>query len=310
MNSAMAFTDSGAHGLLRSLESGTIFDTKEATLSRRTMSDKTFFRYSALITEKLGIRMPAAKKVMLQSRLAKRLRALGIDSYEEYFEFIQSTEGEAREFNNFVNEVTTNKTDFFREPKHFDGLIRMVLPDLLMRKEQNGSPLKAWSVACSTGEEPYTLAMVLENYLASQRTEIDYSVLATDISTRVLEIAHRGIYDESRLGMTPLDYKRRFFLRSRDRKSNKVRVVPELRTKVTFRWLNLMNDNYGIKEKMDIIFCRNVMIYFDRHTQDAILFNICSHLSSGGYLFMGHSETLTSAGKFHLRQVAPTIYRK
>jgi chemotaxis protein methyltransferase CheR len=275
----------------------------------RTMTDKAFFDYSALITEKLGIRMPVAKKIMLQSRLAKRLRALGIGSYEEYFDYIQSTGGKDREFNNFINAVTTNKTDFFREAKHFDYLVRMVLPDLFGKKEKNGKPINVWSVACSTGEEPYTLAMILEDYLAG-RFAVSYSILATDISTKVLETAQLGIYEEDRLETTPPDFKRRFFLRSRDRTSNKVRVVPELRAKVTCRWLNLMHDDYEINQKMDIIFCRNVMIYFERGTQDAILHNICKHLDGGGYLFMGNSEALTNAGRFRLIQAAPTIYRK
>lgn len=284
-------------------------ETAGATPTAGTMSDQTFFDYSALITEKLGIRMPAAKKIMLQSRLAKRLRILGIASYEEYFYYIQSVEGKASEFNNFINAVTTNKTDFFREPKHFDHLVGMVLPDLLGIKEKNSPHIKVWSVACSTGEEPYTLAMVLENYLAG-RTAVSYSILATDVSTKVLEAAHLGIYDESRLETTPPDFKRRFFLRSRDRESTKVRVIPELRAKVTCRWLNLIHDDYGIKQKMDIVFCRNVMIYFDSHTQDAILHNISRHIDRGGYLFMGHSETLANTGLFHLSQVAPTIYQK
>jgi len=273
------------------------------------MSDKTFASFSAFITDQLGIRMPAAKKIMLQSRLTKRLRILGITSYEEYFDYILSPEGRDREFNNFINVVTTNKTDFFREPKHFEMLVRKVLPDLLVRKEPNGRQVRVWSVACSTGEEPYTLAMVLENYL-SGRSDVGYSILATDISTRVLEAAQLGIYDESRLTTTPPEFKRRFFLRSKDRSSNKVRVVPELRAKVNCRWLNLKHDDYGIQGKMDVVFCRNVMIYFDRTTQDAILYKIARYLENGGYLFMGHSETLNDTGRFRLVQVAPTIYRK
>jgi len=273
------------------------------------MSDKTFSCYSVFITEQLGIRMPSAKKIMLQSRLAKRLRVLNIPSYEEYFDYILSAEGRAREFNNFINVVTTNKTDFFREPKHFEILVRKVLPDLLAKKDRNSRLIRVWSVACSTGEEPYTLAMVLENYLTG-RSDVGYAILATDISTKVLEAAHLGIYDESRLETMPPDFKRRFFLRSKDRSSNKVRVVPELRAKVNCRWLNLKNDDYGIRGKMNIVFCRNLMIYFDRPTQDAILYKIARYLENGGYLFMGHSETLSDTGRFRLVQVAPTIYRK
>lgn len=304
----LAVVDSGLHshrqGAEREMEENT-----SLPVTARTMSDKTFLGYSVFITEELGIRMPAAKKVMLQSRLAKRLRALGISSYEEYFDYLRSGEGKEREFKNFIDVVTTNKTDFFREPKHFSYLIRMVLPALLRRKEKNDSQIRVWSVACSSGEEPYTLAMVLEDYLTRQK-DVHYCILATDISTKVLEAAHLGIYDESRLETVPPDFKKRFFLRSRDRKSSKVRVVPELRTKVTCRWLNLMHDDYRIKQKMDIIFCRNVMIYFDRTTQEVILDNICGHLNCGGYLFMGHSETLSNAGRLQLVQVAPTIYQK
>ncbi|MEJ2688370.1 MAG: protein-glutamate O-methyltransferase CheR [Deltaproteobacteria bacterium] len=273
------------------------------------MSDKTFFDYSALIVKNLGIRMTAGKKIMLESRLAKRLRALGIDSFEEYFHYLQSTGGKAREFNNFINLVTTNKTDFFREPMHFNHLVNMVLPDLLGRKEKTGKPIKVWSVACSSGEEPYTLAMVLEDYLTDRKV-VSYSILATDISTKVLAAAKLGIYEEDRLETVPPYFKRRFFLRSRDRSSSKVRVVPELRAKVACRWLNLMHDDYGIKQKMDIIFCRNVMIYFERRTQDAIIRNICRQLEREGYLFMGNSEALPNFSRFRLVQVAPTIYQK
>jgi len=158
-----AVIGSESRGRFRGMGRNLAEKTGESTMTRM-MSDKTFFAFGALITEKLGIKMPSAKKTMLRARLAKRLRVLGIASYEEYFDYIQSTEGKVREFNNFINTVTTNKTDFFREPKHFDYLVRMVLPDLLEKKRKNGKPLNLWSVACSTGEEPYTLAMILEDY--------------------------------------------------------------------------------------------------------------------------------------------------
>jgi chemotaxis protein methyltransferase CheR len=276
---------------------------------RLTMSDGTFSRFSALINRRLGLRMPVAKKLMLQSRLIKRLRALNMSSFDEYYDYIHSEADSGQEMLQFINTVTTNKTDFFREPKHFDFMRSTVLPSLINSGRPEKNHLRIWSVACATGEEPYTLAIVMEETLENLPS-ISYSILATDISTKVLKVAHLGIYEGSRLDTMPDYLKKKYFLISKDRNDPRVRVVPLLRSRVTFSWLNLTQEDFRVREMMDIIFCRNVMIYFDRETQERVLHNLCKLLRPGGYLFMGHSETLCNCGRLHLAPLVPSVYRK
>jgi chemotaxis protein methyltransferase CheR len=166
----------------------------------------------------------------------------------------------------------------------------------------------AWSAACSSGEEPYTLAMVLDQFSRRARG-FTFQVLGTDISTRVLETARDGIYHEERIEQIPLELRSSYFMKSRDRSRKLVRVVPELRAHVKFRRLNFMEEDFGMREKMDVVFCRNVLIYFDRPTQEAVINRICGHLHSGGYLFTGHSETINGM-KVPLTPVANTVSRR
>lgn len=278
-------------------------------LSSPTMSEETFGLFSDFIQEELGIKMLKNKQVMLQARLMKRLRALGISTYEEYYDYLFSDDGHDIELPFFVHQVTTNKTDFFREPAHFQYMYEHALPSLI--NENNYSwrtPLRIWSSASSTGEEPYTLAMVLADY-AQQTLPINYNILATDISPTVLQTAAQAVYDSSKVDPVPYNLKRRYLLRSKDKSKNVVRIVPELRSRVNFRWVNLKAQNLNIDKMMDIIFCRNVIIYFSRPTQEMVVGNLCKQLKIGGYLFMGHSETL-SGFNLPLEQVATTIYRK
>jgi len=205
--------------------------------------------------------------------------------------------------------VTTNKTDFFREPQHFDYLLNTAIPHLM---HTSGAGLRRslmlWSAACSSGEEPYTLAMVLEEF-ASRVSGFSYLILATDISTRMVEAARRAIYPEERIAPVPMELRRKYLLRSRDPERQEVRIVPRLRERVKFRRLNFLDDDFGFREKMDIIFCRNVLIYFDKPTQHKVVDHLCRHLAPGGYLFTGHSETL-SGMDLPLDQVANTVSRR
>lgn len=273
------------------------------------MSEKTFFRFSSYVQTELGIKMPTAKKTMLQARLSKRLRKLGIGSFDDYYDYVFSPEGVENELSDFIDVVTTNKTDFFREPKHFDYLIQTALPNMLnttgagIRRE-----VMIWSAGCSTGEEPYTLAMVLNGF-AAKCPGFKYSIMATDISKKVLNEAMLGIYHESDVAPVPLEIKKKYLLRSRDKNKQQVRIVPELRKKIIFRWLNFMEDDYGLRRKRDIIFCRNVIIYFNRQIQEQVLNRFYRYLNPGGYLFLGHSETLNGLD-VPLTPVAPTVYRK
>lgn len=274
-----------------------------------SMSDRDFHRLGEFIYGSCGIKMPDSKKVMLEARLRKRLRDLEIGSFAEYCDFIFSPGGSQNEIVHMIDLVTTNKTDFFREPRHFEYLVATALPELIeSRGADTRRRLMVWSAGCSTGEEPYTLAMVLSDY-AETCPGFQFLILATDISTRVLEKAKRAIYEEEKIEPVPWEMKRKYLLRGRDSKKGLVRIVPGLRETVKFRRLNFMQGDFGMREPLDIIFCRNVIIYFDRPTQERLLNRFCRHLNDGGYVFMGHSETLHGLD-VPLVQVSPTVYRK
>lgn len=274
----------------------------------RPMKESEFRRFSRFIHSECGIKMPPTKRTMLQARIQKRLRALGMTSFTEYCDYVFGPEGRG-EVVNMIDVVTTNKTDFFREPAHFDFMVDSALPELINTYGAGlTKPLRVWSAGCSTGEEPYTLGMVLSSY-AENCEGFSYRLMATDISTRVLEHAMRGIYDERVVEPVPMAMRKKFLLRSKDRGSRRVRIRSVLRSAVSFKRLNLMDKSYGMREKVDIIFCRNVIIYFDQPTQETLLKKLCGCLRDGGYIFMGHSETL-SGHKVPLRAVATTVYRK
>lgn len=270
------------------------------------MSDRTFARFSRFIHTELGIKMPDSKKTMLQARLQKRLWKLGMGSFDEYCDYLFSHEGMENELHHMIDVVTTNKTEFFREAKHFDYLVERVLPELIKRKGLR-DPYMLWCAGCSTGEEPYSLAMTL-NEFAEKNSGFHFFILATDISTKVLEHAKLGIYEEERIESIPQLFRQKYLLRSREKDKGLVRISPDLRNYVRFRRLNFMDSNFGLRELMDIVFCRNVIIYFDRSTQEAVLGRICSYLQPGGYLFTGHSETLNGMN-LPLVPVAHTVYR-
>lgn len=271
------------------------------------LSDKDFTRLREFIYTQCGIRITEAKKTMLQTRLHKRLRTLKMPSFSKYCDYLFSQQGAEEELVEMINVVTTNKTDFFREPAHFDYLANRALPDLLINNDGNRT-IMVWSAGCSTGEEPYTLAMVLKEFLKDKRG-LNFLVLATDISTEVLEKAKLAIYDENLISAIPDEFRKNHLLRSKNADQKVFRIAPELRTHVAFRRLNFMDDNFGFREAMDVIFCRNVIIYFDKATQERLLAKFCKHLSPFGYLFLGHSETLLGMD-LPLRQVAPTVYRR
>ncbi len=272
------------------------------------LRDREFLRFSGLIYDSVGIKMPPAKKTMLEARLQKRLKILGIPSFEEYADYVFSPEGHAGELVHLIDVVTTNKTDFFREPGHFDYMVKTALPNILEARDATRDPVKIWSAGCSTGEEPYTLAMVLSEF-ATGRPDFRVAITASDICTQVLQTAKTAIYPEERTDPIPLNLKKKYLMRSREKTKSLVRISPKLRSLVTFRRINFMDDDLGISEKMDIIFCRNVVIYFDKPTQQTLMRKFHKQLKPGGYLFIGHSETLSGLDvKF--KAVASTVYRK
>ena len=271
------------------------------------MSNKDFLRLSEFIRANCGIGLPPAKKTMLEGRLRKRLRALGIESFERYCEFLFSPGGSRSEYTHMIDAVTTNKTDFFREADHFDYLFERILPEFVSLYGL-GKKLNLWSAACSTGEEPYTLAMVLSEF-AERCPGFGFSIFATDISTVVLEKARSGIYEHDRVSPIPLVLRKKYLLKSREKDRGLVRIAPQLRNSVRFERLNFLEKEYGINQTMAIVFCRNVLIYFDRPTQEKLLNRLSQYLMPGGYLFVGHSESLHGMN-LPLVQAAATIYRK
>jgi len=281
-----------------------MINNEHSQSSTVTMSNKDFTRLREFIYTECGINIVDSKKTMLEARLQKRLRKLNLRSFSLYCDYLFSTEGIQEELTDMIDHVTTNKTDFFREPAHFDYLSRTALPDLARIRKN----ILIWSAGCSSGEEPYTLAMVLSEF-ANNKRGFNFQILATDISTRVLDKAKLAIYDEERINPVSPDMRRRYLLRNKDRTKKLYRIVPTLREQVEFRRLNFMDNDFGFREKMDIIFCRNVIIYFDKQTQEKLLTKFCKNLSRDGYLFMGHSETLFGMN-VPLIQVAPTIYRR
>ena len=274
--------------------------TIEPNQLSETLSDRDFKRLGEFIESHIGIKMPSAKKVMVEGRLRKRLRILQINRFSEYCEFLFSHEGMKSEISPFIDAITTNKTDFFREPDHFSYIVQKAVPDLI---HKTGAGIR-------TGNEAYTIGMVLNEYMEkSKQREFDYSILATDISDEVLKEARIAIYPHETAAPVPPELRKKYLLRSKDRKKDLVRIVPWLRKKVIFRKLNLMINDFGIRDQMDIIFCRNVMIYFDKPTQDRVILKLCRQLRPGGYLFMGHSEVL-KCDKLPLIQSASSVYIK
>ncbi len=266
-----------------------------------------FERLRELIYAESGINLEPEKKTMLEIRLKRRMRSLNMASLAEYCDQVFGPDGIANELVHLIDVVTTNKTDFFREAGHFEYLVSTALPDLAARHGVSRTSL-VWSAGCSTGEEPYTLAMVLSEY-AQTSPGFRFSILATDISTEVLAKARMGIFQSDLVSPVPRALRRKYFMRSRDPASQMLRVVPELRALVDFRRLNFMDADFGLPQAPEIIFCRNVIIYFDRPTQERLLKKLTRQLAPGGYFFAGHSESLQGMD-LPLIPVAPSAYRK
>jgi chemotaxis protein methyltransferase CheR len=271
------------------------------------ISAADYARLRKLIYDEAGIALGSERATMLEGRIRRRLKELALPSYHEYCRFLFTGEGRECELIPLIDVVTTNKTDFFREPKHFDFLVATALPELTAAAG-NRRPMLVWSAGCSTGEEPYTLAIVLTEYALSH-PGFSFRILATDISTVVLRKASLGIYPADAVRPVPPPLQARYLMRSRDPGLPRVRIVPELRSLVEFRRLNFMDHDYRLSTPVDAIFCRNVIIYFDRPTQQRILRKLAACLASGGFLFVGHAETLHDMD-LPLVPVAPSLYRK
>ena len=248
-----------------------------------------------------GIQVPDERFDMFYSRLVKRVRKLGLNNFSEYCDYLVNNH--ADEFTNFINAITTNLTSFFREKHHFDYLRDVVIPDLLIRNAAT-KKIRIWSAGCSTGEEPYSLAMtLLENVPANW----DIRILATDLDTQVLQFAADGVYPEDRVAELPIEILKRWFMKGKFSPEN-VRVKTELQAIIQFKHLNLMEE-WPMKTPFDVIFCRNVLIYFNRETKSRLAKRYAQLLVSKSWLFIGHSESLNQlTSEFEL--VAATSYMK
>jgi chemotaxis protein methyltransferase CheR len=296
------------NAISKSTAVGTASGYRDAPLhGRDSLSRKDFEKLAKFIHGYSGIKMPPNKLTMVEGRLRRRLKATGYTSFAQYCRYLFEEGGLEDETIHLIDAVTTNKTEFFREPDHFRMLEESVLDDV-MRHRNGRRPVKIWSAASSIGAEPYTLAMVLSEFAARNRG-FEYEILGTDLCTQVLETAVLGIYPEAMMAPVPDALYSRYVLRDKNPKRGLSRIVPELRSQVQFARLNLMDASYPLDSDFDIVFCRNILIYFDKPTQAAVLQRLCSHIRPGGYLFMGHSETLAGFD-LPLTLAGPTVFRR
>ncbi|MCD0494566.1 protein-glutamate O-methyltransferase CheR [Chromobacterium violaceum] len=264
------------------------------------LNDAEFARFRQFILSEAGIDLPASKRSLVQSRLSKRLRHLGLDSYSAYWKLLSDPMGHA-ERQRAVNLLSTNETYFFREPQHFHWLEQQAQA---LQKQRPGG-VRVWSAASSTGEEPYTIAMVLAQSLGLAG---NWKVCATDINTKVLAVAKRGVYPLDRVRRTPPLLWQKYFLRGHDEYQGMVKVAPELARRVEFAKLNLLHCDRFQQRDFDIVFLRNVLIYFNEATKREVLSRVCTRMRDGGHLLIGHSESLHKLD-LPLVQEEPSRYR-
>lgn len=272
------------------------------------LTKEEFTQISNFMEKNTGIKMPINKQAMIQARLSSRLKTLGFNSYAEYIKYAFSPSStNSNELTIMVDLLTTNLTHFFREMPHFNYLIEKALPYILKKGIYE---LKVWSAGCSSGEEPYSLAIAINEFIKNNSPKFsNFSILATDISTKVLNQAVQGVYPYSSIEKLPFDIKQKYFLKSKDPEKQLIKIKKDIQSKVIFEQLNFMNANYNKTNSMDIIFCRNVLIYFDKQTQYEVIRKLVNCLKPGGFLFLGHSETIFGS-KLPLQPVSTTVFQK
>lgn len=269
------------------------------------LNNTDFQKLSEFINTYSGIKMPPTKKTLLESRLQRRIKELNVTSFEEYCNIVFSSNQKSTEVIKLIDRVCTNKTSFFREIGHFEYLQKHILPEMI---DSNKKLMKIWSAGCSSGEEPYSIAIAINEFRRSNEF-IDYQILGSDLSTTILKQAKNAIYHESKIEDLPIEIKRRYFLKGKGEYKGVVRVKPEISKKVMYQRINFMDNEYPINESFDLAFCRNVLIYFDRETQEKVIKKICKKIKIGGYFFLGHSES-TMGMQLPLKQLSPTIYQR
>jgi chemotaxis protein methyltransferase CheR len=273
-----------------------------------TLSSEAFRTLVDLVYKHSRIRVGPDKQPMLANRLRKRLQSLGLASFDEYCAVLRSRLRGRDEIEQLVDLISTNHTQFFREPGHFKFLTDRILPELISRPSSGGAAVRVWCAAASSGEEPYTIAIVMAEFFR-QHGPVAWQVEASDISHRMLELAETGIYPLDTRHALPTDLLRRYFQKGVGTYAGSCRVKAELRERVRFHRINLFQPEYPVPRDQHVIFCRNVMIYFDPPSRETLLEKLTRHLDPGGYLVIGHSESLLGI-RHRLESVRQSVYRK
>lgn len=266
------------------------------------MTHEDFRHIAKVVYETCGIVLGDHKKEMVYSRIARRIRALRLTSCAEYIDHLEKHHAE--EFSNFINAITTNLTSFFRESHHFDFLTDTIIDEIKQNHKQDRR-VRIWSAGCSTGEEPYSIAMTMVEHF--KRPLWDFKILATDLDSNVLDTARKGIYRSETVTGLNKEATKHWFLH--DKGHDKCKVNDELRSYIYFKRLNLLAD-WPVKGPFDVIFCRNVVIYFDQETKDQLFVRYANMLRNGGYLILGHSESMNLKKQTQFRSLGKTIYQK
>ncbi len=271
-----------------------------------TREDYELFR--RLVYAKSGINLGDGKMQLVRARLGKKIREGNFKSFRNYYRHVES-DPSGESLCELLDAISTNTTHLFREIRHFNLLRTLVTQWVEDRAwRSRNSTLRLWSAACSSGEEPHSIAMVVHDVL-SRHHGIDFKLLATDLSTRMLSRAKIGLYDIHRVGTVPAELRNKYFRKVVDDGQSMLQIIPELRKHITFSHFNLMTPTFPFKQGFHVVFCRNVMIYFDRPTQEGLIGRIATHMLPGGYLMIGHSESLNGI-RHPLAYVEPTVYRK
>lgn len=271
-----------------------------------TITENEFIALSNLVYDKIGIQLTDQKKTLLVGRLQKLLRAYRFKSFQEYYNYLIN-EKSGKAISELANYISTNHTFFYREHEHFEFFYKFALPEIEQKlKKSKTKDIRIWSAGCSSGEEPYTLIMLMLEYFGKEYKNYDAGILATDISEKALKYAIEGIYLDEKVNSLPDNYKKKYFTKNSD---GTWKIADIIKKEVTFRKFNLISEVYPFKKKFDIIFCRNVMIYFDDITREKLVEKFYNFTAPMGYFFIGHSETLNRT-KSQFKFIMPALYQK
>jgi Methylase of chemotaxis methyl-accepting proteins len=270
------------------------------------LDDREFKYLTTMLYERFGIHLGDQKRILVSGRLSKRLHQLGLASFTQYIDYLISDTTGA-ELSEMINRITTNHSFFFREREHFDFLVKTVFPDIEKKSASHSRyPLRIWSAGCATGEEVFSLGMLLREHFKLKLDSMDYGLLASDISLAALQEASKGKYAASKLTELPVAYRQSYFTRI---DNDMYAIKDEIKSMVLFKRLNLMADSYPLHGQFDAIFCRNVMIYFDAASREKVVNTMFRYVKPGGYFFIGHSESLKRENCL-FQYIKPAIYRK